>query len=180
SAASNWAQSRGYESYDQGNIGVSYLHSFSANFSNITSLYLNFRDAYEPRPFDILKEERVSAGARTRFNLNTDVFDLASRISFGAEYYNEWYETGTFENLYQEFEDRGSVAGLRLSNNEQSRNYSNFFAQMELDVSERLKLEAGANLNIPQYSLTDLFQQNEIDQSGDYRFNTIFSPRIGA
>src|SRR5690606_28337238 len=126
SAASNWAQSRGYESYDQGNIGVSYLHSFSANFSNITSLYLNFRDAYEPRPFDILKEERVSAGARTRFNLDTDVFDLASRISFGTEHYNEWYETGTFENLYQEFENRGSVAGLRLSNNEQSRNYSNF------------------------------------------------------
>src|SRR5690606_42078905 len=123
---------------------------------------------------------RVSAGARTRFNLNTDVFDLVSRISFGAEYYNEWYETGTFQNLYQEFENRGTVAGLRLSNNEQSRTYSNFFAQMELDVSERLKLEAGANLNITQYSLTDLFQQNEIDQSGDYRFNTIFSPRIGA
>lgn len=180
SAASNWAQSRGYESYDQGNLGVSYLHSFSANFSNTTSLYLNFRDAYEPRPFDILKEERVSAGARTRFNLDTYVFDLTSRISFGAEYYNEWYETGTFENLYQDFENRGSVAGLRLSNNEQSRNYSNFFAQWELDVSERLKLEAGANLNITQYSLTDLFQQNEIDQSGDYRFNTIFSPRIAA
>ncbi|HSP40063.1 MAG TPA: TonB-dependent receptor [Gillisia sp.] len=180
SAAFTWAQSRGYESYDQGNIGVSYLHSFSSNFSNTTSLYLNFRDAYEPRPFDILKEERVSAGARTRFNLNTSLFDLSSRISFGAEYYNEWYETGTFENLYRQFEDIGSVAGLRFSNNEQSRNYSNLFAQMEIDISDRLKIEAGANLNITQYSLTDLFAQNEIDQSGEYQFNTIFSPRVGA
>lgn len=180
SADSNWAQARGYESYDQGSMGVSYVHNFSSNFSNTTSLYFNFRDAYEPRPFDILKEERVSAGVGTRFNLNATLFELASRISFGAEYYNEWYETGTFENLYREFENRGSVAGLRLSNNEQDRNYSNFFGQVELDVSQNLKLEAGANLNITQYSLTDLFQQDEIDQAGEYRFNTIFSPRIGA
>ena len=180
SAASNWAQSRGYESYDQGSIGVSYVHAFSPNFSNTTGLYLNFRDAYEPRPFDILKEERVSAGVRTRFNLDATLFDLASRISFGAEHYNEWYETGTFENLYQQFENMGSVGGERLSNNEQDRNYSNFFAQVELYLSEKMKLEAGANLNITQYKLTDLFHQNEIDQSGEYRFNTIFSPRIGA
>src|SRR5690606_3601731 len=77
-------------------------------------------------------------------------------------------------------ENMGSVAGERLSNNEQDRNYSNFFAQVELYLSEKMKLEAGANLNITQYKLTDLFHQNEIDQSGEYRFNTIFSPRIGA
>jgi iron complex outermembrane recepter protein len=180
SAASNWAQARGFESYDLGSIGVSYEHSFSTNFINTTNVYLNFRDAWEPRPFDILKEERVSAGVRTRFNLDTFLFELSSRLSFGAEYYHEWYETGTFENLYRQFENMGSVAGLRLSNNEQNRNYSNLFAQMELDISARLKVEAGANLNITQYSLTDLFAQNEIDQSGEYRFNTIFSPRVGA
>ncbi len=180
SAAVNWAQSKGFESYDVGGIGVSYEHSISSNLRNSTSLFLNFRDAYEPRPFDILKEERVSAGVRTRFNLDATLFDLVSRISFGAEYYNEWYETGTFENLFRQFENMGSVAGLRLSNNEQNRNYSNLFAQMELDISDKLKLEAGANLNSTQYRLTDLFQQNEIDQSGDFRFKTIFSPRVGA
>ncbi len=180
SAASNWAQARGYESYDLGSLGVSYLHTFSEDFVNTTSVYLNFRDANEPRPFDILKEERVSAGARTRFNLDAQVFDLSSRLSFGAEYYHEWYETGTFENLYRQFENMGSVSGVRLSNNEQNRNYSNFFAQMEIDLSDRLKLEAGANLNLTQYSLNDLFNQDEINQSGEYRFSTILSPRVGA
>lgn len=180
SAASNWAAAKGYESYDRGMLGVSYEHSFSSVLSNTTTAYLNFRDAYEPRPFDILKEERVSAGARSRFNLETSVFEKITRLSFGAEYYREWYESGTFENLYREFENEGSVLGSRLSNNEQDRNYSNIFAQIEMELSAKLKIETGLNINTTQYKLTDLFVEDEVDQTGDYRFKTIFSPRIGA
>ncbi len=180
SAASNWAAAKGYESYDRGMLGVSYEHSFSPALSNTTTVYLNFRDAYEPRPFDILKEERVSAGARSRFNLETSVLEKITRLSFGAEYYREWYESGTFENLYREFENEGSVLGSRLSNNEQDRNYSNIFAQIEMELSAKLKIETGLNINTTQYRLTDLFVEDEVDQTGDYRFKTIFSPRIGA
>lgn len=179
-AAFTWAASRGYESYDRGLLGVSYLHNFSEGFTNLTSVFVNFRDAYEPRPFDILKEERISAGARTRFNLDLDMFELPSSLSFGAEYYNEWYETGTFENLYQNFEDMGSVLGERLSNTEQDRNYANVFAQLRMEITSRLDVEAGINYNVTQYRLTDLFVQDEIDQSGDYTFNSIVSPRLGA
>ncbi|UJH91124.1 TonB-dependent receptor [Antarcticibacterium sp. 1MA-6-2] len=178
-AAFTWRQSRGYESYDRGLLGASYLHNFSNKFSNLTSVYVNFRDAYEPRPFDILKEERVSAGARTQFNYDIVVFDAGSQLSFGAEYYKEWYEIGTFQNLYVEFEDRGSVLGERLSNNEQDRNYTNFFAQLRMELSERLDVEAGVNLNTTRYSLTDLFVGDEVDQSGDYTFTSILSPRVG-
>lgn len=179
-AASNWAESRGYESYDRGLLGVSYQHTFSSSLSNITSLYLNFRDAFEPRPFDILKEERVSAGVRTRFNWETEIIGNESQLSFGAEFYNEWYEMGTFENLYRQFEDRGSVLGERLSNNEQDRNYTNIFGQLTMELSDRLFIEAGANINLTSYSLTDFYVQDEVDQTGDYSFKTILSPRIGA
>ncbi|MBK5191822.1 MAG: TonB-dependent receptor, partial [Flavobacteriaceae bacterium] len=179
SGSSNWVNSKGFESYDRGLLGVSYLHNFSSQFSNTTSVYINFRDAYEPRPFDILKEEQVSAGARTKFNLEISLFQLTSQISFGAEYYKEWYESATFENLYRQFENLGSVLGESLSNNEQDRNYANFFGQLNLDLSEKLKIETGFNLNTTRYSLTDLFVQDETDQSGDYRFQTIFSPRMG-
>ena len=178
-AASNWANSEGFESYDRGLLGVSYQHNFSANFSNTSSVYMNFRDAYEPRPFDILKEDQIAAGARTKFNLETSIFYLPSQISFGAEYYKEWYESATFENLYQQFENRGSVLGEALSNNEQDRNYANFFGQLNLELSEKLKIETGFNFNTTRYSLTDLFVQDDIDQTGDYRFKSIFSPRIG-
>ncbi|HKL36276.1 MAG TPA: TonB-dependent receptor plug domain-containing protein, partial [Salegentibacter sp.] len=61
-AAFAWGQSQGYESYDKGMLGGSYTHSLFEDFSNTTSIFLSFRDAYEPRPFNILKEERVSAG----------------------------------------------------------------------------------------------------------------------
>ncbi|CAM4043999.1 TonB-dependent receptor [Gillisia limnaea] len=177
-AASNWAASKGFESYDSGLLGVSYDHKFSSYFTNTTSVYFSFRDAYEPRPFDILKEERISAGVRTKFNLSAELFDRPSKISFGAEYYNEWYEIGTFENLYRDFQDQGSVLGTRLSNNEQDRNYSNLFGQLNLELNDKWGLETGLNLNMTNYSLTDLFVQDDIDQSGDYGFNTILSPRI--
>ncbi len=177
-AASNWVASKGFESYDRGLLGVSYVHQFSLSFTNTTSVYFSFRDAYEPRPFDILKEERISAGVRTKFNLSAELFDRPSKISFGAEYYNEWYEIGTFENLYRDFQDQGSVLGERLSNNEQDRNYSNLFGQLNLELTDKWGLETGFNVNITKYSLTDLFVQDAVDQSGDYGFKTILSPRI--
>ncbi|MDT0686092.1 TonB-dependent receptor [Autumnicola psychrophila] len=178
-AAYTWGASEGYESYDRGLLGLAYTHQFSENFDNTTSIYMNFRNGYEPRPFDILKEERLSAGARTKFNLNTNIGDLASQLSFGAEYYNEWYEIGTFENLFEDFTDQGSVRGARLSNNEQVRNYANFFGQISLEITENWNAEAGFNINTTGYTLTDLYAEDEVDQTGDYRFNTIFSPRIG-
>jgi len=178
-AASNWEGSKGFESYDRGLLGVSYQHDFSPHFSNTSTIYMNFRNAYEPRPFDILKEEQVAAGARTKFNLETQIFQIPSKISFGAQFHREWYKTGTFENLYREFENRGSVLGESLSNNAQDRNYANFFGQLNLEISEKIKIESGFNINVTNYSLTDLYVQDETDQSGDYRFKTIFSPRIG-
>ena len=180
SASFTWKQAQGFESYDRGLLGGSYTHYLFENFTNITSVFISFRDAYEPRPFDILKEESVSAGIRTKFNLATQLFQLPSEISFGAEYFNEWYETGTFKNLYKDFPNQGSVLGDRLSNNEQDRNYSNFFAQINLNLTEKWSLEVGANLNTTKYSLTDLLISDQINQSGSYRFETNFSPRIGS
>ncbi|MFZ0488783.1 MAG: TonB-dependent receptor plug domain-containing protein, partial [Salegentibacter sp.] len=129
SAAYTWAAAKGYESYERGLLGISYKHQFSQNFSNESSVFMNFRNGYEPRPFNILKENRTAAGARTKFGLKLGIFDLPSELSFGAEYFREWYEGSTFENLYEENNGQGSLRGQRLSSNQQNRNYSNFFAQ---------------------------------------------------
>lgn len=179
-AAFTWGASKGYESYDKGMLGASYKHQFSPSLDNQTSVFLNFRDAYEPRPFDILKEEQVATGVRTRFNYTHRFLEREASLSLGSEYYQEWYDTGTFENLYQEFPGQGSIAGNALSNNSQMRHYFNVFAQWKVEASDRLSLEAGLNLNSTSYGLTDLFYGDEIDQTGDYRFETILSPRLGA
>ncbi|MGA9588601.1 MAG: TonB-dependent receptor, partial [Salegentibacter sp.] len=118
-------------------------------------------------------------GARTKFGMKLEIFELPSELSFGAEYYREWYEGSTFENLYEENNGQGSLRGQRLSSNQQNRNYSNFFAQIHLNFTEKWLFEAGFNLNTTNYELTGLFAQDEPDQSGSYRFPTVFSPRIG-
>ncbi len=178
-AAFTWYQAAGYESYKKYILGLSYQHDFNKKWSNLSSVFYNSRNGYEPRPFDILDENRHSAGLRTRFNYKDSFFQNPSEISFGGETMLEWYKTGTFENLYEQFEARESVQGDRLSLNEQFRNYVNLFAQMNIEFSEKLHLETGINFNITSYRLNDEFQADEIDQSGNYSFDPVISPRIG-
>ena len=178
-AAFTWNQSAGYESYDKNILGVSYEHNFSSELKNQTSFFFNSRDGYEPRPFNILDEDRNSLGARTKFNYKTLIFERSSELSFGAETMFEFYETGTFENLFELAEERRSVQGERLSLNEQNRNYINVFAQINTELTSRLLLEAGLNFNSTVYDLDDKFNSGENDQSGDYRFDPVISPRLG-
>lgn len=177
-AAFTWGQSQGFESYDRGLLGVSYFDQLAQNFTNTTSVFISFRDAYEPRPFNVLDEKATSAGIRTKFNLNTTLFKTPSSISFGGDFYNEWYQTSTFRNLYQAFPGQGSIQGEHLSENKQDRNYTNFFAQINLDFTENWNLEGGFNLNTTKYDLTDKFSTDAVNQTGNYRFSTILSPRL--
>lgn len=179
-AAFTWGASKGYEFYEKGLLGVSYESLISEDLSNTTSIYVNFKDAYEPRPFDILKEDQMAAGARTKFNFSTRIFGLFSEFSTGAEYNREWYDSSTFENRYEEFPGKGSVRGGNLSDNSQLRSYYNLFGQWNLSLSRKLKLETGININGTSYELTDLYLQDELDQSGSYDFGTVVSPRIAA
>ncbi len=179
SAAFTWKQSQGFESYDRGLLGGSYTQHFSNNFANVTTVFVSFKNAFEPRPFDILKDESVSAGVRSQFNYQTQLFKRKSEISFGANYYNEWFETGTFANLYQDFPNTGSVLGNRLSNNQQERNYYNVFAQINIDITDRWNFDAGANVNRTSYNLHDFYNTGAANQTGDYNFDVVFSPRIG-
>lgn len=178
-AAFTWNASAGYESYDKNILGVSYEHHFTENLSNQTSVFYNSRDGYEPRPFNILDENRNSFGARTRFNLKSNILQKNAQFSFGGEAMLEDYSTGTFQNLYEEFEERKSVQGDRLSLNEQTRKYLNIFAQMNVEISEKLRAEAGINFNTTAYDLEDKFALDEVDQSGNYSFDAIVSPRLG-
>lgn len=179
-AAFTWAAAKGYESYDKGRLGLSYETEIVENFSNTSTVYTNFRNGYEPRPFNILKEEQVAVGSRTQFDLEFQLFELPSRWIFGAAYYQEWYDSATFENLYESNPGEGSIRGGILSNNTQDRRYYDLFTQWNFSVSEAFSVEAGLNLNSTSYSLTDLHADDEIDQSGSYQFDQVISPRLGA
>lgn len=179
SAAANWEAAEGYESYDRLIGGINIDHRFSDQLTNTTTLFAQLRDAYEPRPFDILAEERQGFGARTQFNLKHSVFEMSSELAFGSEVLFENYRGQTFENRYQDFPGEGSIEGEKLSQNGQFRRNLNAFLQERLLLSERWTVEAGLNINSTSYELNDEMPSEELDQSGDYRYETVASPRIG-
>ena len=95
-AAATWAAAQGFESYDKFMLGLGYDHQFSEKWSIKTSVFSNFKDAYEPRPFDILDEKTSSAGFRSNVNYKDRLFSLPFELSFGTELLTEKYRVFPF------------------------------------------------------------------------------------
>lgn len=178
-AASTWAAAQGFESYDKFMLGLGYDHQFSEKWSIQTSVFSNFKDAYEPRPFDVLEEKTSGAGFRSNVNYKDQLFSLPFELSFGTELLTEKYAYSLFENLYQSQPGQGSIQGDEFSVIKQNRNYSNYFLQMELWISKKLHLETGVALNTTKYSLEDVFENNSGAQKMPFTFGNVWSPRVG-
>jgi iron complex outermembrane receptor protein len=178
-AAATWAAAQGFESYDKFMLGLGYDHQFSEKWSMQTSIFSNFKDAYEPRPFDILDEKTSAAGFRSNVNYKDRLFSLPFELSFGTELLTEKYAYSLFENLYQSQPGQGSIKGDEFSAIKQNRNYINYFLQMELWISEKLHLETGVALNTTKYSFEDVFENNSGGQKMPFTFGNVWSPRVG-
>ena len=68
SAAFTWKQAKGYEQYDSYLGGLAYSQQVVSWLTNSTSVFINAKKSYEPRPFDILTQNTTGFGARTQFN----------------------------------------------------------------------------------------------------------------
>ncbi|MEM8896119.1 MAG: TonB-dependent receptor, partial [Bacteroidota bacterium] len=139
------------------------------------TIYSQWRDAYEPRPFNILEERVLGFGVRSRYQ--NDI-SANTQLNIGVETYDDRYDWGTFQNLYQDFQGEGSVQGSRLSEFSEDRSFLNVFAEVQQSMGEKWQLTAGINVNHTEYELEDLTNQGADDQSGDYSFDWIASPRI--
>lgn len=178
-AAATWAAAQGFESYDKFMLGLGYDHQFSEKWSLQTSIFSNFKDAYEPRPFDILDEKINAAGFRSNVNYKDQLFTLPFELSFGTELLTEKYEYSLFKNLYKSQPGQGSIKGDEFSAIKQNRNYTNYFLQMELWISEKLHLETGVAVNTTKYSLKDVFENNSGSPKIPFTFGNVWSPRVG-
>ncbi len=178
-AAPTWAAAQGYESYDKFLIGLGYDHQFSKNWSLKSSLFSNFKEGYETRPFDILADKINSVCLRFNVNYKDHFFSLPFELSFGTEMAAEQYKYSLYRNLYLSQPGQGSIEGEEFSAIEQNRNYGNYFLQMEVWLLKNLHLETGIALNTTTYSLDDVFKPNSITQNKTYTFGGIWSPRIG-
>jgi len=181
-AAFTWGEAKGFEDSKRGILGVSWDHRYTDNLKQVTSLFTSFRDAYEPRPFNILTENTFAYGIRSRLLGKTKLFNKSLNYTFGGEYFNDRYKSGTFQNLYQDFPlGNGSVEGIRLSNFKENRSYYNLFFETNYELSQKATIVIGINYNKTSYDLEDRFPVTDTnpDQSGDFSFSSILSPKIG-
>lgn len=178
----NWQRAKGFEDTKRGVFGLSWNHDYSFKLKQVTSIFTSYRNAYEPRPFNILKENTLGFGVRTRLLGNQKLFNKAFNWTFGGELFRDTYTYKTFENLYQDFPtDTGSVEGEQLSNFKEKRSYYNVFAEANFEASDKTTFSIGLNLNETAYKLVDRFEISDTnpDQSGSFKFKNIISPKFG-
>ncbi|MDT0552543.1 TonB-dependent receptor family protein [Urechidicola vernalis] len=177
-AAFTWGRAKGYEDYKKGLFGLSWQHKYSQNTEQYTSIFTSFLDAYEPRPFNILQEKTNGIGIRSRLNSSFQLFSKQFEYVIGGELFSDTNEYQTFENLYREYPpETGSVQGGLLSDLKEKRSYFNLFLDSKYHFSNTLFLSAGLNLNKTYYDLTDYYNNENDNLSGDYKYDLIVSPK---
>ncbi|WP_299671337.1 TonB-dependent receptor [uncultured Polaribacter sp.] len=182
SAAFTWKQAQGFEDAKRGVFGATWNHDYTTSLKLVTSIFSSFRDAYEPRPFNILKENIFAFGMRSRFLGNTKLFSKTLNWTIGGELFKDSYKYETFENLHEDSPvGIGSVKGDRISNFKENRKYYNLFFETNYEFSEKTTFSAGLNINETSYDLEDQFQvsADNPDQSGSFKFKNIVSPKFG-
>lgn len=172
--APTWVASKGYKEYKSVLGGLAYDFNINENLKNSTSVFINYKDSNEPRPFDILRQYTFATGARTQFSGNFKIGRVENQFIAGAEYFTDTYNGNTFQNLYQQNNGLGSLQGNQLTETDQKRHFYNIFSQLRTLLSDQLEIQAGLNYNKTRFDLNNYTENiNE-----EYSYDGIFSPQI--
>lgn len=175
-AAKTWGDSKGYKQYESVLGGLAYDWKISGDIGNATSVFVNYKDNYEPRPFDILGQYTFAYGARTQFSGDFKMAKMATKVHLGMEFFRDKLAAGTSENLYQDNNGNGSLEGNWLTRFAQQREFYNAFAQVRVLLSRTFELQTGLNLNQTRFELDNIFPY-EIASKAHYSYDAIWSPQ---
>lgn len=178
-AAANWAAAQGFESYDKAIFGLNYELNFTPNWQWTTSVFGNYKNAYEPRPFNILADDTKAIGLRSLIKHQSKLWTHQTNWTIGTELMTEDFTFSLFENLFQSQPGNGSIQGDEFAKINQRRKYINLFINQETTINNKLFLEAGLSLNSTSYNLKDEFPNAENSNREDFSFNTVIMPRFG-
>jgi iron complex outermembrane receptor protein len=165
-AAANWESVNGNEDYDKGTFGLSYQKEFyEAGWLLAGSIFYNFRNNDELRPFNILNENLDNFGVRGKGIYKTNIKERPFEMIVGFEAFNENYDWQTLENQTQ----------VELSSFEENRFYYNIFAQADYKMTDGIIFNTGLNWNESKLNVTDIINTKDYNQS-DF---AVVSPRFG-
>ncbi len=167
-AAANWQNIEGFEEYLSGQLGASISTKFSNQSKVSLSVFGQFRNADELRPFNKLEETSKVIGSRGNFQKQFIFNNWKFNLVTGFELFRENYEWKTHSN---------SNADL-LSDNTEKRGYENLYFQSEFRKNDRFIISAGLNINRTGYVYNDFFPSDG-DQSGKFTYDPVLSPRLG-
>jgi len=167
-AGGSWGDIQGFEEYLRVLGGASLETNLAKRVKNKLVLFSTFSDPYESRPFNILDDRSTNIGFRDLIQLEMDSW----KLSTGLEYFHEWVD-------WKIYETNEGIQGPMLSDQEEIRRYMNAFAMVQWRPSEKFLLDGGLNINLLSYNLHTNFSANSTDQSGQYSYRPILSPRLG-
>ncbi|MCO6146984.1 TonB-dependent receptor [Flavobacterium sp. NRK1] len=176
-AAPTWKASKGYEQYDSYMGGLSYDWHAASWLKNSTSVFINSKKNYEPRPFNILTQNTTAWGARTQFFGNLKLSGIKTEFITGLEYFNDGFKGGTFVNQYEDNNGNGTLQGDRITGTRQKRNFINAFAQLRLQLSGKFEIQAGVNYNKTRFELENTYPLQSVS-SENYSYKDIWSPQL--
>lgn len=171
-AAASWASNRGYETYEKLFGGISIQKTLNNNWKSALSGFGQIQRNNELRPFNILQENNNFWGYRSLTEKKYSTEKSTLRAMLGTEFFMEKYNWQTLQN-------KERAAGNLLSDNQETRLYTNIFLAGNLTLFEKFILSASLNMNRTKYTFYDQFLANG-NQSGTQKFTPVFSPRLAA
>ena len=174
--APTWVASKGFKEYKSTLAGLAYEFKINENLSNSTSIFVNYKDSNEPRPFDILRQYTFGTGGRTQFSGKFKIGKTENQFIAGIEYFTDNYNGNTFENLYKTNNGQGSLQGKELTQTDQKRYFYNIFSQIRTLLSEKFEFQAGLNYNETHFELTNFLPQKTSTEK--YSYDGILSPQL--
>ena len=176
SGAPTWVASKGFKEYKSTLAGLAYDFKINDNLNNSTSVFINYKDSNEPRPFDILRQYTFATGVRTQFSGNFKINKTENQFIAGIEYFTDNYNGNTFENLYKQNNGQGSLQGNQLTETDQKRHFYNIFLQLRTLLSDQFEIQAGLNYNETHFELTNFLPNKASTEK--YSYDGIFSPQL--
>ncbi|MTH17430.1 TonB-dependent receptor [Flavobacterium sp. LC2016-01] len=176
--APTWVASKGFKEYKSTLGGLAYDFKLNDHLNNSTSVFINYKDSNEPRPFDILRQYTFASGARTQFSGDFKIGKIKNQFIGGLEYFRDNYSGNTFQNLYQQNNGNGSLQGNQLTATNQKRDFYNIFSQIRTLLSDQFEIQAGLNYNKTKFELQNDFPASANNPKEEYSYDGIFSPQL--